>query len=143
MNVFKKRSNNIILYFLLKYRWNKICWFQVYYIMVSCLHTLWSDHHDKSNNHLSPYKVFTILLTVFLMLHIISCRLMYHITGGLYLLILFNYFTYLHPPPFWQPPICSMYLLVYFHFVYLFSFLNSTYPLDHGVFVFSCLTYLI
>ena len=27
------------------------------------IHTLWNDHHDKSSNHLSTYKVITILLT--------------------------------------------------------------------------------
>jgi len=34
------------------------------------LHTLWDDHH-KSGNHLSPHKVITILLTIYLMLHCI------------------------------------------------------------------------
>ena len=31
-----------------------------------------NDHHDKSSNLLFPYKVITILLTVYLMLYIMS-----------------------------------------------------------------------
>ena len=36
--------------------------------VIWCLHTLWNDHHGKFSNHLSPYKVITVLLTIFLML---------------------------------------------------------------------------
>ena len=45
-----------------------------------------------SSNHLSPYKIITILLTIFLMLHITSLWLIYFLTGALYLLILLTYF---------------------------------------------------
>ena len=31
-----------------------------------------NDHHDKSSNPLLPYKVITILLTIYLKLYIIS-----------------------------------------------------------------------
>ena len=50
-----------------------------------------TDHHDKSSNHLFPFKVVTILLTIFLMLYITSWSLIYFIIGGLYLLIPFTY----------------------------------------------------
>ena len=49
-----------------------LCPFQV----IWHLHTLWNDH-NKSGNHLSPYKVITILLTIFLMLYITSLWLIY------------------------------------------------------------------
>ena len=50
-----------------------------------------NDHHDKSS-HLSPYKVITISLTLFLMLYVTSPWLIYFITGGLYLLSLLHLF---------------------------------------------------
>ena len=34
------------------------------------LHTLQNNHHNESSNNLSPYKVFTILLTISVMLYI-------------------------------------------------------------------------
>ena len=66
----------------------------MYYTVIEHLHTLWNDHHGKSSNHLSPYKVITVLLTIFLMLCVTSLRLIYFISGGLYLLIPFTYFVY-------------------------------------------------
>lgn len=39
--------------------------FQMYNTAIWHLYTLRSDHHDKSTNHLSPYKVTTALLTAF------------------------------------------------------------------------------
>ena len=50
----------------------------------------------KSGYHGSPYKVITILLTVFPMMYIIFPRLNYFITGSVHLLISLTYFT--HPP---------------------------------------------
>ena len=57
----------------LKYSWCTIlCYFQMYNIMICQSNTLWNNHHSKSSNHLSPYKIITILLTIFLMLYITS-----------------------------------------------------------------------
>lgn len=40
--------------FFLKYSWcTMLCEFQVYYIVVWNLHTLWNSHHNKFSNHLS------------------------------------------------------------------------------------------
>ena len=50
-----------------------------------------SDHHNKSSNHFFPDKLALILLTIFLMLHITSQRLIYFIIESLYLLILVTY----------------------------------------------------
>ena len=46
-------------------------WSMVYvcYINFRYANLLWNDHHDKPNNHLSPFKVITMLLsTLFLKL---------------------------------------------------------------------------
>lgn len=77
--------------------------FQVYFIMIWHLHTLWSVHHDKSSSHLSPCKVITVILTTLLMLYIISVYLcdLYYITGCVDLLIFFSCF--LSPS---QSPLC-------------------------------------
>ena len=85
----------------------------------------------------------TKLLTIFLMCynipHNIPQCLLYFLTRCLYLLIPFIYFTFPTPTPNRprQPPICSLYLWVFFHF----GLFNSTYKWDHSVFVFLCLTY--
>ena len=42
----------------------------MYYIVIWHLDILWNDHHNESSNHLSPYKVFTIPLTILLMWYI-------------------------------------------------------------------------
>ena len=52
--------------------------------MIRYLHILWTDHHDKSSNHLSTHKVITILLTIFLKLFT-SLFLNYSVIEGLYL----------------------------------------------------------
>ena len=58
----------------------------------------------------------TILLTMFSMLPTTSSSLIYFITGNLYLLFSFSYFTYpSSPSP--LPPVCSLYLWVSFCFV--------------------------
>lgn len=44
--------------------------FQVYYIVIWYLYILWDDHHDMPSNQLSPYKVITMSLTIFLMQNI-------------------------------------------------------------------------
>lgn len=68
-------------------------------LLIGRLLALWNDHRDKSSNRLSPHKVVTVLLTVFLMLCVISLWLFCYITGGLYLFISFAYFTSTHLPP--------------------------------------------
>ena len=88
-----------LFFSLLKCSWRStLCQFQVYYMVIWHLHTLWNDHHNKSSKHLSPYEVITLVLTAFLMLYITSPWLTYFITGGLSLLIPFTYFPQ-HPPP--------------------------------------------
>ena len=68
----------VSLYYLDLFLKILICWhtilyyFQVFYVVIWHLHTLWNDHHSKSSNHLSSYKVITMLLNVFLMLCIVS-----------------------------------------------------------------------
>ena len=105
--------------------------------MVWHLHTSWNDHHDKSTNPLSPYKVITISLTIFLMLYITSPWLIYFITGGLYLLIPLTYFVSLTPLPSGNHPFFSVFMSLFsFCFVCLFCFLDSTYKWDHRVFIF-------
>ena len=66
--------------------------------MIWHLHTLRNDCQDKSSNHLSPYQIIKMLLTIFLMLHITSLWHIYHISGvcTLNLLHLFCLLTPLH-----------------------------------------------
>ena len=118
--------------FILFFYWNIVA--TQYYILVSNVQCSdltftyimkWSP--DKSSNHLSPCKVITILLTVFLMLYITSLWLIYFVTGGLYLLTPLMYFTPSPAPPFWQPPVCSLYLC---------CFVDFADNCDHMVFVF-------
>ena len=58
--------------------------FQVYNIVIRHLYTLQSDQPGRSSNHLSLYKVTTIVTTIF-PVHYIS--LTYFVTGSLYLLM--------------------------------------------------------
>ena len=90
------------------------------YTVISHLHSFWSDHHKSS--HLSPCKVITILLTLFLLLHSTSLWLIYFTPENLYRLISLTYFTPSHPPPLWQPPVWTLYLSVCFYFVMLACF---------------------
>ena len=61
-------------FLLLKYSWCTILYyFQVYNIVVQHLNTLWNDHHNKSSSHLSPYKVITVLLTLYCIIQ--TCNL--------------------------------------------------------------------
>ena len=83
------------------------------YTVISHLHSFWSDHHKSS--HLSPCKVITILLTLFLLLHSTSLYLIYFTPENLYRLISLAYFTPFHPPPLWQPPVWTLYLSVCFY----------------------------
>jgi len=81
-----------------------------------------NDHHNKSSNLLSPYKFFTILLTIF-------C---------LHLLITSTYFashTLLSGS-------LQFALCIYESFCFFqFDFLGFTRKWDHMVFVFLCLAY--
>lgn len=114
-------------------------WFYISYILLYFIYYLHCDHQNKSYYQLSPYKVITLLVTIFFMLYITSLWLIYSINGGLYLLIPFPYFT--HPPTplaSGYQPVCLLYLQVWFCFVMIiqsFFFLNSTNTLNHAVFV--------
>ena len=88
--------------------------------MIWHLHTLWSDHHSKSSNHLSLYKIIRVLLTIFLMLYMTLLWLIYFITGAFNLLIPFTYFNPFYPPHLWKPPIYCLCL-------WTLIFLGSTY----------------
>ena len=84
------------------------------------LHTWQNDHHDKSGDHLTP-KVITVLLTIFIILYIPSLWLIYYVTGDLYLLITFTFFT----QPLWPSLvalICSLYICL-FSFLFCFWFI--------------------
>ena len=98
------------------------------------LQNLLSDHPDKSNTHLTPHTVITILLTVFPMLYFTTCDC--SVTTLFYFLIPSPFWP-ISPTltPIWQPSKCSLFyksvsvLLVYFDFwiqllidLYLLSF---------------------
>ena len=93
------------------------------------LHTFWNDYCDKSNN-ICPHTK----LCYYYWPYSLCCIL--HPCGFFF----FNYkrFVSINPlhlfqpsstPAFWQPPVCSPW--VYFHFVWLVLFLDSTYKWDH------------
>ena len=77
-------------------------WFQVYVMVVGYFCPLWNYYYDKSNNHCLPYRVMTILLTIFTMLYIPSLWLIYFIAGHLYPLIPFTYLAFPPYPPLWH-----------------------------------------
>ena len=61
----------LLFLILLKYSLCKIlCYFQENYIVTWYLHTLCNGHHNKSSNHLPPYKVITAIVTIFLIYYI-------------------------------------------------------------------------
>ena len=91
--------------------------------MIWHLHILWSDYHSKSSNHLSLYKIITVLLTIFLMLYMTFLWLIYFIPGGFNLLIRSTYFNPLYPPCLWKPPIYCLCL-------WTLIILGSTYKWD-------------
>ena len=79
-------------------------WLTYNIILVSGIqHMIWqfcilhSAHHSKQSCHLSPYKVITVLLTIFPMLYFSSPWLI----CSLYLLIPFAYSVHLPTPPLW------------------------------------------
>ena len=98
--------------------------------------TLQIDHCRKSSNHLSLYKVIMVLLTVFPVLYITSLWLIYFITGSLYFLIHFKYFTQppAHPSSNHQMVLC---IWVCFCLVFFVLALDFTYKWTH-IFVFLC-----
>ena len=104
--------------------------------MIWHLYILWCDHHEKSNNHLLPYKVLMILLLMFPMLSITFP----------WLLIPLHHF---YPPP--SPGNLQCVLCIYecFYFIFFclftsfrgflfcfFFFLDSTFKRNHTVFIF-------
>ena len=112
-------------------------WLYISYILLYFMYYLHCDHQNKSCYQLSPYKIITLLVTIFFMLYTTSLWLICSINGGLYLLIPFPYFT--HPPTplaSGYQPICFLYLKVWFCFVVIihsFFFLNSTNTWNHTV----------
>ena len=46
--------------------WTELNWC---HIVIWHWHTLWNNHYNKSSKCLSPYKIITILLTIFLICH--------------------------------------------------------------------------
>ena len=88
------------------------------------------NHCNKTSYHLPPYNIFTILFTIFPMC---SSWLISLVAGSLCLPIsspISSSPTPHHPqpPPFWQPPVCSLQACLSFvFFVCLFYFLDSTY----------------
>lgn len=98
--------------------------FQVYYVVIWPLHTLWNVHHDKFSNPIQSYYIIIDHIP-----YAIYCiPVAYFITRGLYLFILFTYFMPPIPSP--QATTCSFSLslnqLYFVLAVYLFYFLYST-----------------
>lgn len=100
-----------------------LCQLQVYYILIRYLPTLWNGHSSKLNNHLFPYKVLTVLLTIVLVLYAVpslACLFYYWKFVPLNSLHLFR--QTLQPLPLWQSPVCSLCLWVCFHFALFICF---------------------
>ena len=76
----------------MKCNWPTIlCQFQAYNLVFSIsIH----DYQNKSSYHLSPYRISTVLLTIFPMLYISSLWLTYFVTGSLSILINFFFKLY-------------------------------------------------
>ena len=107
---------------------------QVYYILIGYLPTLWNGYSSKLNNHLFPYKVLTVLLTVVLVLYTVpslACLFYYWKFVPLNSLRLFRQTLQPLPSPLAITSLLSMSLSLFsFCFVYLFCFLDSTYKWD-------------
>lgn len=71
----------------------------MYNTAIRHLHTLRSDHCDKSTNHPSPYKATATLWTAFPVLHVTSPWLTDGITGSLYFLLSFTFSSRIPPGP--------------------------------------------
>ena len=94
---------------------------------------------------ISPYKVITVLLTVFPILCISFQWCIYFIIGSLYLLISLPAFHSFPLPPSPLATTCSLNLWVCFcfvMFVHLIWFWDSAYKWNHTVFVFKLLKLL-
>lgn len=88
--------------YLLKYGWHAVLGL---FRGCNCDATiLYSACQDKCSHPLSSHNVLAILSTAFPALCFSSLRLVYFITGRLYLLIPITCLT----PPLWQPPLCSL-----------------------------------
>lgn len=100
-----------------------------YYVSCRCMmiwrvHTLWNDHCDESSSHLSPYKVVTVSLPVFLMLYLVPHDDLLSSSGGLYHVIPFplqmGHTTHLPPPisSLLASTVWSLYLSVSLHLLF-------------------------
>ena len=89
--------------------------------MIWYLHMLWNGHHKKSDNHLFPYSVVAIFLTLFLMLYIASLWLIYFITRSFELSIPVTCFKS-PSPPLWHFKTVPLYFVSMFLFSFFFVF---------------------
>ena len=109
--------------------YNIILYYHLHSIVIWYFYTLWDDHH-KSSYHLSPCKVMTILLTIFLMLYSSLLWFIYFIIGSLYFVIPFTYFIHIHFPcllPSMSLFSVSMSLLLFCYVCLFVLCLDSTY----------------
>ena len=88
----------------------------IYFIfkMKHSWHTVLFHYVMRTTISLSPYKVITIWLAIFLMLCRTSLWLIYFVIGGLYLLISFTYFA----PPLATTPLFSESMILFFFFFF-------------------------
>ena len=108
----------------------------MYIIVIQHLNSLWDDHHNQFSYHLSPFKVITILLTVFPILYSTSPWLIYN-WNFVFLNLFYLFPSSPHSPLSWQSPVWFLYLWIFsVLFVHLFCFLDSIYKWNHMVFVF-------
>ena len=93
--------------------------------MIRHLCNLQSVLPDISSTNLAPYKVITILLTVFPTLYFTAPWLFCNCT-----FVLLNFYTFLNqssnPLPLWQPPVCSLCLSLFLFCCSLSLILGST-----------------
>ena len=102
----------------------------MYNPFITYFYNLQKDHTNNSSTHLTPYIVFTVLLTIFPIVNI-SCILHaydYSVPTNLYFLIPSPFSPFPLPaPPIWQTSKCSLYLWLCLCCVCLFCFLDSAY----------------
>ena len=92
--------------------------------MIWYFFSLQNKYHSKSGYHLLPYRIITVLLTIFTMLYIIFPWLIYFINGSWYfLLIPFTYFALsTYSPLLWQLLVFFCVSMSLFLFCYICSF---------------------
>ena len=86
------------------------------------IHTLWNDHHDKSSNHLSTYKVIIILVTTLCYIFHPWAYLFYN-----WRFLPLNPLRLFHSPS----PLTTICLVFVSMSLFSFCFLDSAYKWDH------------